>query len=131
MEAYKHYQEWLKQAEYDLDTANAMFVAGRFIYCVFMLHLAIEKALKAIYVKNLQKQPPKVHALVYLTKSSNLEPPQIMKEFIENLDEVSVPTRYPNELDKILKDYGKERTQGIFNQTQEVIKWLKEQLNKQ
>jgi len=36
-------EEWVKQAQYDIDTAHAMLKAGRNIYCVFMCHLAIEK----------------------------------------------------------------------------------------
>ena len=54
MNSFKSHQEWLAQASYDLDTAEAMFKTGRYIYCVFMCHLSIEKALKACYVKNLK-----------------------------------------------------------------------------
>ncbi len=131
MNQEKQYQEWMKQAEYDLDTARVMFDSGRYIYCVFMSHLSIEKALKAVYVKNIGKQPPKVHSLVYLAKTVKIELSQDIKEFVESLDEVSIPTRYPNELDRILKDFGKERTRGIFNQTQKVIQWLREKQSKQ
>lgn len=116
----------MKQAEYDLDTARAMFDSGRYIYCVFMSHLSIEKALKAIFIKDIGKYPPKVHSLVYLVKNAKIELTRDLKEFVESLDEVSILTRYPNELDKILKDFGKERTQKILAQTQEIIQWLKE-----
>lgn len=36
---------WLLSAKYDVDTAEHMLSAGRYIYTVFMCHLAIEKAL--------------------------------------------------------------------------------------
>ncbi len=39
-------KEWLKQADYDMDTADAMFDNKRYFYAVFMCHLSIEKALK-------------------------------------------------------------------------------------
>jgi len=39
-------QEWLKQADYDMETAEIMFDNKRHIYAVFMCHLAIEKILK-------------------------------------------------------------------------------------
>lgn len=39
-----NYQEWLKQADYDMETADIMFANGRYFYAVFMCHLAIEKA---------------------------------------------------------------------------------------
>ena len=104
MEHIRYSKEWILQAEYDIDTAEAMFDAGRYIYCVFMCHLCLEKAFKALYAKELEKNPPKVHSLVYLAQSLALDMPQSLKEFIENLDEVSVPARYPEELSKVLNN---------------------------
>lgn len=43
------YKEWLRQADYDMETAEAMFESGRYIYAVFMCHLSLEKALKGLY----------------------------------------------------------------------------------
>lgn len=39
----KQLEEWFKQAAYDLKTAEIMFENKRYIYVVFMCHLAIEK----------------------------------------------------------------------------------------
>lgn len=44
----KDVNEWLLQAEYDIDTAYAMFRSGRYSYAIFMCHLSIEKGLKGI-----------------------------------------------------------------------------------
>lgn len=44
---------WLDLAEYDLETAEAMFVSERYLYVGFMCHQTIEKAPKAIYSKKL------------------------------------------------------------------------------
>ena len=69
MDKIKSSQEWSRQAEYDMDTAGAMLDSGRFIYCVFMCHLSIEKALKALYAKKLGKNPSKTHSLCILLKA--------------------------------------------------------------
>lgn len=130
MDKIKLSQEWLRQAEYDIETAQAMAKSARYIYCVFMSHLSIEKALKALYVKTLDKNPPKVHSLVYLAQSIHLDMPQRIRTFLEGLDEISVPTRYPEELDKLLKEYGKEKTGAIFQNSKEVLEWLKKRLEK-
>ena len=37
----KRSREWLKQADYDIDTAEFMFVGGKFFYAVFMCHLSV------------------------------------------------------------------------------------------
>ena len=67
------YEEWLKQANYDMDTADAMFRSGRYFYAVFMCHLSIEKSLKGLYSKELAEVPPKTHNLLYLLKKNREE----------------------------------------------------------
>lgn len=63
--------EWLRQAEYDMDTAEFMAEGGRYFYAVFMCHLAIEKALKGLYEQNLHEIPPKTHnCSLYWTESA-------------------------------------------------------------
>lgn len=52
---FEIWKEWLKQAEYDLGTAEAMFKSKRYIYTVFMCHLSIEKALKGLYGKEIKR----------------------------------------------------------------------------
>ena len=71
------YEEWLKQADYDMDTADAMFRSGRYFYAVFMCHLSIEKSLKGLYSKELAEVPPKTHNLLYLLKKSIRNPIKI------------------------------------------------------
>jgi HEPN domain-containing protein len=125
---FKPSEEWFRQAEYDLDTAEAMFKAKRYIYTVFMCHLSIEKALKGLYAKKFQKDSPKTHDLSYLTKKIELKLPELFLDFLEDLNELSVPTRYPDELENLLKQYKKEVTEKILNRTKELLLWLKEKL---
>lgn len=40
-------EEWIEQAEYDLETAEHVLSTGRYLYVIFLCHLAIEKVLKA------------------------------------------------------------------------------------
>lgn len=117
--------EWFKQAEYDLDTADAMFKTGRYIYTVFMCHLSIEKTLKGLYAKKFKKDPPKIHNLNYFCDRIDIEIAPEMLDFIDNLNNISVPTRYPDELGRLLKDYNKENTLEILKDTKELLRWLK------
>ncbi len=43
--------EWLRQAEYDINTAKAMYDTGRYIYTAFMCQLSIEKFIKGLIVE--------------------------------------------------------------------------------
>lgn len=117
-------EEWLKQADYDMDTADYMFRGGRYMYTVFMCHLSLEKALKGLYAEKLGKEPPKTHNLLYLLEKMKLTLPEDLFDFISTLNRVSVPTRYPDDLQRILKDYDKKKTKEVLDQSKQVLQWL-------
>jgi len=118
-------EEWFTQSEYDFQTAQAMLSSGRNIYAVFMAHLAIEKALKAIYHKKFGELPPKTHSLSWLVKQNELAPTASMEEFIVELDYASIVTRYPEELKKVEAAYPRPKVEVILTQTKEVLIWAK------
>jgi len=117
-------EEWLTQANYDMDTADYMFRGGRYMYAVFMCHLSLEKALKGHYAEKLGKEPPKTHNLLYLLEKMKLTLPEALFDFISTLNRVSVPTRYPDDLQRILKDYDKKKTKEVLDQSKQVLQWL-------
>ncbi|OGQ81714.1 MAG: DNA-binding protein [Deltaproteobacteria bacterium RIFCSPLOWO2_12_FULL_60_19] len=117
-------EEWLTQANYDMDTADYMFRGGRYMYTVFMCHLSLEKALKGLYAEKLGKEPPKTHNLLYLLEKMKLALPEDLFDFISTLNRVSVPTRYPDDLQRILKDYDKKKTKEVLDQSKQVLQWL-------
>jgi len=117
-------EEWLTQANYDMDTADYMFRGGRYMYTVFMCHLSLEKALKGLYAEKLGKEPPKIHNLLYLLEKMKLTLPEDLFDFISTLNRVSVPTRYPDDLQRILKDYDKKKTKEVLDQSKQVLQWL-------
>lgn len=121
-------QEWLKQADYDIKTAEIMFDNKRYFYAVFMCHLSIEKALKGIYLDRLKEIPPKTHNLVYLVEKIKLLLPENLYDSVFALNRVSVPTRYPDDIQRMLKDYNEERTKKVIEGGKEVLQWLKKQL---
>ncbi|HON72496.1 MAG TPA: HEPN domain-containing protein [bacterium] len=122
---FKPVEEWFKQAEYDLETAKAMFSTDRFIYTVFMCHLAIEKALKGLYTKKFKSNAPKTHDLIYLVKKIELELLPSYRDFLETLNDLSVPTRYPDDLERLLNQYRREKTEEILLKTEELFLWIR------
>ncbi len=119
-------QEWLKQADYDFQTAEYMFNGGRYVYTVFMVHLAIEKALKGVYQYKFNAIPPRTHSLIYFVNKTEIIPPEEFGKFLVKLDQASVATRYPEDLVKLQRVYTKEIAQEILTQTKEVITWVKQ-----
>ncbi|HOQ33463.1 MAG TPA: HEPN domain-containing protein [Candidatus Hydrogenedens sp.] len=125
---FKSPEEWLKQADYDLDTAQAMFDAGKYVYTIFMCHLSVEKALKGLYAKKFKKDPPKIHNLNYFCEMLGMDLEKELYDFIDNLNGLSIPTRYPDELDRLLRDYEKEETHNILEKTRELLLCMKRML---
>lgn len=125
MEKQLNYEEWFLQSDYDLDVAKSMLKTGRNIYCIFMCHLSLEKALKALYIKQTNKIPVKSHNLLYFVEATGLVPMPDVSNFIGDLNRLSIPTRYPVDLKKLMTIYNRELTINILKQSQEVQQWIK------
>ena len=120
-------KEWIRQANYDFETAQAMFKTGRYIYCIFMCHLSIEKALKGILIKHKNETPHKTHNLVYLVEKIPLQLDDEDYKFVFKLNDVSIPTRYPEDLKKLMRVYKKDITYELMTKTNKLLKWIKAQ----
>ena len=123
----KRSREWLKQADYDIDTAEYMFAGGKFFYAVFMCHLSMEKAIKGLYQKRLKETPPKTHNLVYLLKKIDIKPDETTGKFIVKLNEASIATRYPEDVQKLQDQYTKDIVKNIIVESRKTLEWIKEQ----
>jgi HEPN domain-containing protein len=127
MKEYQKYEEWFLQSDYDLEVADSMLKTGRNIYCIYMCHLSLEKALKALYIKRFSMFPPKLHDLMYFVGKVALNVPDDKNNFLERINELSIITRYPEDLRKMMALYTKEQTTDIYQQTKTVQQWLKVQ----
>ena len=125
----KRTEEWLRQADYDMDTADYMFQGGRYLYAVFMCHLAVEKALKGLYFERLREAPPRSHSLVYFLKAVGILPPESPGKFIVRLSEASIPTRYPEDLAKVQQMYTEDVVRDILTGGKETLAWTRAQLS--
>ena len=67
--------------------------------------LALEKMLKAHVTEATQAIPAKSQDLIYLVKKAGLDVPQPFLDFIGKINTASIPTRYPDDLQRALKDY--------------------------
>jgi HEPN domain-containing protein len=127
MDDKNRHEEWYFQSDYDLETAVDMFKSGRSVYCIFMCHLSLEKALKGLLIKTTGEFPSKSHSLIYFVEKIGLKLSDSNYEFLFILNKISVPIRYPDDLRKLFTAYTKERTESILNQTREVQLWIKQQ----
>jgi HEPN domain-containing protein len=122
-------KNWVATSNYDIQTAAAMYKAGRYLYVVFMSHLAIEKMLKALLAhKYPENVPPKIHNLINLSQRAEIALPENLNDFLQRLDNVSVVTRYPEDLRTLSKEFNQDTAKLILTDTKRMIKWLKQHL---
>ena len=91
-----------------------MLKTGRYIYVIFMCHLAIEKLLKAVVAQIQEKHPPYTHDLYDLIERVRLDIPSQHQVIIAKLSEASVPTRYPEDVAALVKYYPKPIAEKYF-----------------
>jgi len=120
-------KNWIALAEYDFETAKAMMKSGRYLYVAFTCQQTIEKALKALYVKEKEETPPYTHNLIRLAEElSGIKPiDEDANRFLERLNSYYIQSRYTEEIHQISKSLNKKNAQEILSKTGELFKWLK------
>ena len=125
-------KEWFAQSKYDQETALAMFKAGRYIYVVFICHLALEKALKGLHIAINDQQPPKTHNLIQLVKLARPVLSEEQRAFLGFINNLSIVTRYPDDLLEATKEFNRDVAKECLKKTEGVLKclWKDPRLNR-
>lgn len=125
MKIEDHIQFWLDGAEHDLDAAESLFTSGKYDWCLFLAQLVIEKALKAVYVRDNDNQlPPRTHNLVRLVEATSLQVNDDLKEFLSEVTDYNLEVRYPSYSHDLLKKCTKEFTGKKFQEIKELYRWI-------
>lgn len=116
---------WLEIAKYDLDTADAMLSAKRYLYVGFMCHQVAEKTLKAIIASN-NEFPPKSHNLIELAKKANItdELTDEQKSLLRELNPLNIEARYPSYIEAINKTLTHNKCVELLDKTKEWYLWI-------
>ncbi len=115
---------WINSASHDLDVSETLFKNGKYDWCLFIAHLVLEKMLKAFYVKNVGKSPPRIHDLVRMANMAKREFDEVTLEFMDAVNTFNISTRYPDEKLKFYKMCTREFTEEHFQRIKEIYKCL-------
>ncbi|MCA9408853.1 MAG: HEPN domain-containing protein [Candidatus Omnitrophica bacterium] len=121
----KEIKNWLLMVDYDLKSANHMLKSGRYIYVIFMCHMALEKMLKALVCAQTKKVPPRIHDLIRLMEIGKVQIPQEYLDFMGIINNVNVVTRYPEDFSELVSNYPKKVSAEYLEKTKGVIRCLK------
>ena len=121
---------WVELADYDFETAQAMFETKRFLYVGFMCHQVIEKILKAYWSSVLEEPALKIHSLSRLAEKSGLDKDmsEEQTDFIDSLEPLNIEARYPSYKDRLMNTLTEERCKELIKQTDELRLWIKNRL---
>ncbi|MDR1014001.1 MAG: HEPN domain-containing protein [Coriobacteriales bacterium] len=128
MDAQEKYDYWLDIAQYDLETASAMFDSGRWLYVVFMCEQAVEKLVKGLYVLYIDDNIPRVHVIRQVIKKYDGKLPAPVNEgryrFFDKLSAFYLEGRYADYKQKLSALVDKQEAENVLEQTREVFAWL-------
>ena len=120
----KDIQQWIKQSDYDLETAVAMQKAGRYLYVLFCCQQAVEKRLKGLVIQETHEMVPRTHDLLRLTGLAKMELSEKEELFLRQLCNYYIETRYPEEMMELARKATRKLSAAYLAKTQETIKWL-------
>lgn len=119
---------WTKTADLDYSAMNHFFESGEFLWCLFVGHLVIEKLLKALYVKHVKIDAPRIHDLTRLADLAKLELSEAQEDELDTLTKFCITARYPDYKFKMHKVANKRFTQHQIKVITELRQWLLQQI---
>ncbi len=117
---------WLDIANEDLDVAEDLFKAKRWLYVAFMCHQVIEKTLKAYWTATREDVPPYIHEHKRLAELCGLYAlmSEEQRDFLQLIRPMNIEARYPDYKRSIARTLGEDNTRQILEQTKQMQQWI-------
>jgi len=119
---------WQKSADLDFAAAQDLFKSEKYPHSLFFMHLALEKILKALYVKIRQSYPPRSHNLKYLVGQMDLIIPERLCAYLPEIDSFNIEARYPDEKFEFYQKCTRQFAVKYEKIIRELFGWLKKKL---
>ena len=126
-ELIKH---WVKLSDANYKSMLNMFKSKEYMWSLFVGHLALEKLLKAYYIKVKDKNVPYIHDLHKLAVACDLELTEDQKDSLQYITLFNIETRYEDYKREFYKKCTKDFAKKNINRIKELRKWLKEKIGK-
>ena len=115
---------WDTEAKESLQVAKHLFEKKDYSYALFFGHLAIEKLLKSIYVRNIDDNVPRTHNLPRIAKAANLVIPEDILVDLLRITAFNLETRYPDYKKQFRNKCTKQFTAQELDKIHEIYTWL-------
>jgi HEPN domain-containing protein len=89
---------WRGGAEEDMAAGRTLIADKKYRHGLFFVHLALEKALKALVCRATNETPPRIHNLVRLSELADIHPTQHQLDILAEMNIFNLEGRYPETL---------------------------------
>jgi HEPN domain-containing protein len=121
---------WVKGSTDDLMGAKEIInQTSRYVSGLFFLHLALEKALKALYCKTMSSHAPYSHNLLGLTEKIGLTLTDSDIQILAEINEFNLEARYPDEKNSLHQRATKAVAMEYLQKAETLQTWIFEKLN--
>lgn len=121
-------QHWLDSADKNQVTMYHLVDSKDYSWALFLGHLVVEKNLKALYVKRLQKHAIFSHDLLRLANKIDLKLSEEYEEWLDKITTFNLNARYDNYKQDFYQLCTKEFADIWLNRIETIQLWLRNQL---
>jgi HEPN domain-containing protein len=119
---------WRESSEQNYATMQNLIKTKEFSWALFLGHLVIEKLLKALYVRRLEKHPVFSHDLLRLANKIDVELPTSFEEWLDEITTFNINARYDDYKQSFNKRCTIDFTIEWIEKIEKIRKWLINQL---
>jgi HEPN domain-containing protein len=121
-------KHWTETSNDDFTTMLILYNAKSYHWALFIGHIAIEKLLKAYFVKQNEIHPPFTHNLYRLAELSNLELSEEQAEWLYRITTFNLNARYDDYKKEFYALCTPEFTKEWINKIKILQQWIKQML---
>jgi HEPN domain-containing protein len=119
---------WRTSSDLNYSTLQNLMKTKEYPWALFMGHLVIEKLIKALYVKKLQKHPLLSHDLLRLFEKIDISLPLGYDEWLDKITTFNLNARYDDYKQSFHKLCTVDFTNEWINKIEILRQWLIKQL---
>jgi len=116
---------WVEESERDSAVMQSLLENRHYTWALFVGHLILEKLLKALYVKNVGLQVPRIYNLLKIARTCGLQMSDDQEEFFLEVTTYNIKTRYPDYKKSFQRKAGEEFTLDRIARIEEMQKWIR------
>jgi HEPN domain-containing protein len=128
MDVDKIISHWAESSEDDFNTMFILYRAGSYSWALFMGHIAIEKILKARFVKQNGTHAPFTHNLYRLAELGELEINEEQAEWLLKITTFNINARYDDYKKEFYSACTADFTKEWIEKIEKLRLWIKNML---